>query len=176
MLLDELKQLAQNNELVSITRNCHDEELTGLLRTVSDSIVTISLFGNEGGYEGFAVFEFNQIEELYWGNREHKAIRNLVDSHVIPDFPSLNSDNFLDALKELNKTYQSVCLHSSNDEDRYEIGKIERLNKNWCKLLTFSTMKTLSRMQKIIRTDLITRVVVDSPYQNSIVSLHSTGL
>ena len=94
----------------------------------------------------------------------------------MPDCPTLNSGNLFDAIRELNKTHPSVCLHSSNDEDRYDIGKIEKCDENWCKLLTFSTMKTLSRTLKLIRTDLITRVVVDSPYQNSIVSLHLSDI
>lgn len=173
MLLSELQQLTDSRELVSIERDCHDEELTGLISYLSDSLVTMQLFANEGDYEGFAAFEFDQISEVFWGNREHKAIRHLIDSKQAPKEVKLESSDFASAIAELNQNYSSLCLHSSNDEDRYDIAHIEASDEHWCKILTFSTMKSLSRTYKMIKTELITRVVVDSPYQNSIVELHS---
>lgn len=176
MLLQELEKLAAANELISIERNCHDEELTGLLCHVSDSLITMHLFANAGDYEGFAAFEFDQIEELFWGNREHKAIRMLVDARPAPENVNLDSIDFANAIDELNRSHPSLCLHSSNSEDRYDIAHIEERDDNWCKILTFSTMKSLSRTYKMIKTDLITRVLVNSPYQIDIVYLHDSEL
>lgn len=174
MLLPELRKLADSNELISIKRDCHDEELTGLISYLSDSLVTMQLFANEGEYEGFAAFEFSQIEEVFWGDREHKAIRHLIDSKQASKPIELESTDFASAMAELNQQHSSLCLHSSNDEDSYDIAHIEAFDENWCKILTFSTMKTLSRAHKMIKTELVTRVVVDSPYQHSIVELHSS--
>ena len=176
MLLSELTLLADSRELVSIERDCHDEELTGFVCYLSDSLVTMQLFANDGNYQGFAAFEFDQISEVFWGNREHKAIRHLIDGRESPKQPQLESTDFASAIIELNQHYPSVCLHSSSDEDLYDIAHIEAIDERWCKLLTFSTMKSLSRTYKIIRTELITRIVVDSPYQNSIVELHSVNI
>ncbi|MEM8671692.1 MAG: hypothetical protein AAGG48_29510 [Planctomycetota bacterium] len=176
MLLQELEKLAAANELVSIERNCHDEELTGLLCHVSDSLITMHLFASAGDYEGFAVFEFDQVEEMFWGNREHRAIRLLVDARGAPQNVNLESTDFASAIDELNRSYASLCLHSSNDEDHYEIAHIEERDDNWCKIQTFSPMKSLSRTYKMIKTDLITRVVVNSPYQIDIVNLHDSEL
>lgn len=176
MLLQELEKLAAANELVSIERNCHDEELTGLLRHVSDSLITMHLFANAGDYEGFAAFEFDQIEEMFWGNREHRAIRLLIDARPTPKDLDLESTDFTSVIDEFNNSYPSLCLHSSNNEDRYDIAHIEERDDDWCKILTFSTMKSLSRTYKMIETDRITRVVVNSPYQNGIVDLHGSDL
>ncbi len=173
MLLTELQSLVESCELISIERDCHDEELTGFIRYLSDSLVTMQLFDNEGNYEGFAAFEFSQISEVFWGNREHKAIRHLIDSKPAPKEVRLESTDFASAIQELNQQFPSLCLHSSNDEDRYEIAHIEASDEDWCKILAFSTMKSLSRTFKLIKRDVITRVVVDSPYQNAIVDLHS---
>lgn len=173
MLLSELQKLAEEGELVSIERDCHDEELTGLISDLSDSLVAMQLFANEGEYQGFAVFEFDQISEVFWGNREHKAIRHLVDARQIPKRIEFKSTDFVSVMAELNQNHTSLCLHLANDEDRYDIAHIESFDENWSKILTYSPMRSLSRTYKMIRTDLITRIVVDSPYQKSIVELHA---
>lgn len=176
MLLAELQNLAKTRELVSIARDCHDEEVTGFVEFVSEDLVTMQLFDNAGLYVGFAVFEFDQICEVFWGNREHRALRQLIDSREPPPAVELEADDFLSAVFELNDRFPSVCLHPADDEDHYEIANIEACDEDWCRILTFSPMKTLSRTSKLIRTESITRVVVQSAYQDSIVALHSLDI
>lgn len=176
MLLEELQQLSEEQELVSIARDCHDEEITGFVESVSPSLVSMQLFDNAGLYLGFAVFEFDQICEVFWGNREHAALRHLIDGRESPPPVALESDEFLPAVFELCDRFDSVCLHPADDEDHYEIATIEACDEDWCKILTFSPMKTLSRTTKLIRTESIARVVVQSPYQESIVALHAMDL
>ena len=176
MLLTELENLSASSELISIDRNCHDEELTGIVCFVSDTVISMQLFSDGGFYRGFAVFEFDQVAEVYWGNREHRAIRHLIDQNSRPEPIVLSSTSFLESMLELNEKYSSVSIHSSNDEDRFDIAKIVSSDENWCKIQTFSAKRTLSPMTKIIKTELITRIVVESPYQNQIVELHSSEI
>ena len=176
MLVEELQKLSQNDVLVSIDRDCHDEELTGFICQVSESVITMQLFTNNGDYDGFTLFETNQIESVWWGNREHHAIQHLVELKQLPDRILFENLNFFDAILELNDQKPSLEIYCSNDEDRFDIGKIEAMYEDWCKITTFSKKATLSPMKRIFRIDSISRVSVDSPYQKSIVALHQTDL
>ncbi|MBX2853222.1 MAG: hypothetical protein KTR15_15920, partial [Phycisphaeraceae bacterium] len=176
MLLEELYKLADAGELISVERDCHDVELTGLLSHVSDSLIAMHLFTNEGDFDGIAIFKFDQIEEVYWGNREHKAIQLLIDQSVELPHIEVAHDDFFSAIVELNAKYPSICVHSAHAESRYDIAHIEDYDHDWCKILTFSPMKSLSRTYKLIQSQSISRIVVESPYQNGIVRLHSQGL
>jgi hypothetical protein len=40
----------------------------------------MSLYDSTGGFDGFTIFETDQINEVCWGNREHKAIELLVNN------------------------------------------------------------------------------------------------
>ena len=67
-------------------------------------------------------------------------------------------------------------MHVYNNEDSYDIGEIVKNDDEWFKLYCYGTKKTLTRMHRIMKRESISRVVVDSPYQNGIVSLHSIKL
>ncbi|MDG9669200.1 hypothetical protein ONV78_15770 [Hahella sp. CR1] len=176
MLIKELNALKENQELVSIERNCHDEELTGFIHTATEGVIIMSLFSNDGDYEGIAIFETEQISEVYWGNREHKAITSLIDASQEINFPVVEGKIFPDILIELNSAYESLCLYQSHSEGQFNVGKILDHDKDWLKLHAFAGKKTLSPLNKLIPMDDISRIVIDSPYQKKIVNLHKTAV
>jgi hypothetical protein len=176
MLATELKKLTLQSEIISIERDCHDEELTGILCDTNFHVTTMHLYTNEGEYDGFTVFETNQITEVFWGNREHKAIAHLVKKNAAVKAPKLVAKEFPDIMIELGTKYSSLCFHPVNFEDKFDIGVIKKHDKEWLKIRTFGVKKSLSRLYKLLLKESISRIVVDSPYQNQIVELHATKL
>ncbi len=175
MLVTELKKLKLQSELISIERNCHTDELTGFIEKINDEYILMSLYSGEGVYEGLSLFETDQVEEVFWGNREHKAIAHLINSSRAT-VPKLVSKTFQDAILELNDKYESLCFYKIHGEDNFDIGKIEDHDEDWFKMRTYGIRRTLSRMQKITLREDISRVEVDSPYQKQIVDLHKVDL
>jgi hypothetical protein len=171
MLLTELTLLKNSNELISIERDCHDEELTGYLIIVSENIIGMNLIDNDGVFEGFTLFETAQINEVFWGNREHKAIDSLANKVPRPVAPQILSTEFQPAVLEIEKLFSSISIHSHHSEDKFDLGEIIKSDDEWVKICTFGTKKTLSRMNKLFLRECISRVVVNSPYQNKIVEL-----
>ena len=176
MLIKELKKLKLQSEVVSIERSCHAEELTGRLCDINEHIISMHLLTDEGNFDGFTVFPIDQVIEVYWGNREHQAITQLMLNTAFPTNIEINEIKFKNIILALNKTHDSICFHESNNEDSFDMGAIEDYDDTWIKLHTFSNKKTLSRMHKLILWDDISRVVVNSPYQNKIVTLHQSGI
>lgn len=176
MLVEELNIHANNKELISVERDCHDEELTGYILKADDNLVLMTLVDCDGIFEGFSVFKTDQITEVFWGNREHQALSILSSSVPSLPPPSFESSELEDIIIEASQEFSSVCLHSSHDEDNFDIAEIEAHDEEWLKIYTFGVKRTLSRMKKLMKIDAISRVVVDSPYQNGIVELHSKGL
>ncbi|MBU6954585.1 hypothetical protein [Hahella sp. HN01] len=175
MLIKELNALKENQELVSIERNCHDEELTGFIHTATEDVIIMSLFSNDGDYEGIAIFETDQISEVYWGNREHKAIASLIDTSQEINFPKVKGKIFPDILIELNNAYGSLCLYQHHSEARFDVGQIID-HDDWLKVHALGNKKSLSPLYKLIQKDDISRVDIDSPYQKKIVNLHKTAV
>lgn len=176
MLLKELRTLKIGRMLVSIERDCNNEEITGFILDVSDDLLAMSLYTESGSFDGYSVFPVSQIDEVFWGNREHNAIRASI-SEVQSSLPlKLSSKKFRDLIIEINDLYDSICIYSHHDEKNFDIAKIESHDKEWLKIQTFGPKRTLSRMSKIKRFDSISRIDVDGPYQNKIVELHGTDL
>ena len=176
MIISELKKLKLQGELVSIERNCHDEELTGLISLVNEEIIAMNIYTDDGDFEGFTVFETGQITEVFWGNREHKAISNLVSKSKIELPVELESEDFQGTISELSKKFGNLCIHEGGNEDKYEIAEIDSMDDEWLKIHTYGIKRSLSRMYKILLRDSVSRIVVNSPYQNKIVGLHTEDL
>ena len=176
MLLKELKKLKLQSEVISIERSCHDEELTGRLCDINERIISMCLFTNEGNFDGYTVFPIDQVIEVYWGNREHQAISQLMSKSSSPPHFEITKKDFHEIILELNYHHSSLSFHEANNEDSFDMGVIEDHDDDWIKIHTFSNKKTLSRMHKLIMWADISRVVVNSPYQNKIVDLHSSGI
>ena len=124
------------------------------------------LYTDDGDYDGFTVFETGQITEVFWGNREHRAISHLVAKGEAAIAPTFKSNEFQDIIIELNTEFENLCFHESGCEDNFDIGYIENHDEKWLKIHTFSVKKSLSRMYKLILRDSISRIVINSPYQN----------
>ena len=77
---------------------------------------------------------------------------------------------------ELNKKFSSVSIYQFHNEDKFSMAKIEEVSDDWLKLLTFGPKRSLSKMFKLIKLDAVSRVDVNSPYQNNIVKLHDSDL
>ena len=176
MLVSELRELKRQSKLVSVERNCHDEELTGVICHIDDSVIAMHLYDDNGEYEGFTVFETEQVTEVYWGNREHRAIHYLASYNLPVETPTFKNETFQDIILELNSSCTSVCLHTSDSENEFDIVKILKSDEDWFKVQSFAIKKSLSPLVKLIARENITRVVVNSPYQTKIVELHSVRM
>ena len=176
MLKNELKVLKEKSEYVSIERSCHDEEISGVISQVGSDLVTMSLYTSDGIFDGFCVFEVAQIEEVFWGNREHQAISELIKSRGAKPSLNINSDSFDDAVLELSSKFETLCIYKHNDEDNFDIVSIIDNNDGWLKVSCYGPKKSLSVLQKLIPIASISRIVADSPYQKDILFLHRKGL
>ncbi len=176
MLIPELKKIKLQSELISIERDCHDEELTGIICDIDDKITSMHLYSDDGDYGGFTVFETDQITNVVWGNREHQAISHLIAQNESVTTPKFESKVFQDIIIELGTKFESVCFYEENSEEKYDIGKIVKYDDDWLKIHTYATKKSLSRMYKLLLRETISRIVINLPYQNKIVDLHTTGL
>ncbi|BCD98104.1 hypothetical protein [Marinagarivorans cellulosilyticus] len=176
MLIQEIKKLQLQRELVSIRRSCADEDQTGVFEFANDEVGIFSLYSDEGAFEGYTFFHIEQIYELMWGNREHKSIASLIESGSDKPKLLLESENFEDLFKEAAAKYNSLCIYHSDEEDSFDIAKVEGISDGWIKILTYGPKKTLSRLNKLIEAENIMRITVDSPYQNNIVNLHNAQL
>ena len=172
MMLQELKKLKLQSELLSVRRHCSDDDLIGMVEYINNELLVLCLWNDEGRFNGFTVFEIAQINELIWGSREHKAIAMLVKRFGEKPSFSLKSQNFFDALAELSQQHDTLCLYHEHGENSFDIAKIEDQNGEWLKISTYGPKRTLSRTNKLIYQKHILRITIDSPYQNSIVEVH----
>ena len=174
MIVKELKKLILQSELVSIERDCNDEDLRGIVAFVTVNLCGMHLFTDQGEYDGFTLFETTQIEEVYWGNREHKAIKACIPKDLIKyETPNITSNHFIDAILDLSQFSKSLCFYQYGDEDMFCIGEILDKDEEWLKLNAWGVKKSLSRKQILLKIGNISRVVANSPYQLQIVNLHS---
>ena len=176
MLIQEIKKLQLQRELVSIRRRCADEDQTGIFEFANEEIGILCLYSDEGKFEGYTFFFIEQIYELMWGNREHKSISSLIAKSDDKPKLLLESDSFEGLLKEAAAKYSNLCIYHSDEEDSFDIAKIEGISSGWVKLLAYGPKKTLSQLNKLIEFENIMRITVDSPYQNNIVNLHNEKL
>ena len=176
MLLKTLTQLQLQKKLISIDRDCHNEELTGHLVTFNTEFVLFKEITEDGRYDGFSLFETDQIEQLFWGNREHDAIAALIPEGEKVKTPKLTANTFEEAIIELNALYSSLCIFEHHDEDSFAVANITEYDHEWLSLKTYGPKRSLSAMEKLIKLENVSRVSVDSLYQNNIVALHDKGL
>lgn len=174
MLVQEIKKLQLKRELVSIRRNCADEDQTGIFEFVNDEVGVFSLYCDEGEFDGFTVFYIEQIYELMWGNMEHKSIASLIKNNGAKPKLLLESTTFESLFKEATEKYSSLCLYHDDEEGSFDIAKVEGVSDGWAKILTYGPKRSLSQLYKLIETENIMRFTVDSPYQNNIVHLHDS--
>jgi len=176
MLLRELHKLQLQQKLISIDRGCHNEELTGFLVKATESYVLLQLFTDDGDYDGLSLFEIDQIEEVFWGNREHEAIAALIDKSKPANLPKLETESFTEAMRELIDKFSSVMVFTHHDEDNFSIAQVTEQDDEWLKLYTFGPKRSLSRLNQLVRKDNVSRLSVDSPYQRNIEALHNLKL
>lgn len=176
MIVQELKKLKLQSELLSVRRHCSDDDLVGSVEYVNDELLVLCLWNDEGRFNGYTVFEIGQINELIWGSREHKAIAMLAKRSTDKPSFSLKSQSFFDALQELSQQHDTVCLYHEHGENSFDIAKIEDLNGEWLKISTFGPKRTLSRTNKLLYLKHLLRMTVNSPYQESIIEVHKANL
>ncbi|MBF7074608.1 hypothetical protein ISG33_14475 [Glaciecola sp. MH2013] len=176
MLLKELKSLKLSKELVSIDRDCHDEEMTGFLLEVNENFMVMSLYTDDGLFDGVSMFETSQIDEVYWGNREHESIKALISDSAVKMLGKLKSTTFENAILEVGNENNSLCIYCHHNESKFEVAEIINQSDGWLKIHTFGAKRSLSRLYKLIQVDSISRVDFNSPYQNNIVKLHGSDL
>ena len=173
MLIQEIKHLINHQQLASLELSDSDmTELTGFFLSATDNLVTMQKIGNDGGSEGFTLFEPELISELYWNNREHLCIQALAHqkSRVTPVL--FKADHFQDAIIELSSRYHSIGLYSLDDSDNFEIAQVIDHDDEWLKLKCSGTLKTLSPMMKLMRRNHICRIEFGSSYLKDLAQLH----
>jgi hypothetical protein len=176
MIIPELKKLKLQEELVSISRDCSEDDLTGFVEFVTDEVVALRLYTEEGLFDGFTLFEINQITQVNWGDREHKALALLTQKYGEKRRLSVTGQTLPEIAIELSNSKSSVYLYYDFNEDNLDLCKIISSDEEWLKLDTFGTSDTLSRSIKLIQASSVLRITVDSPYQNKMVELHQSEL
>lgn len=176
MILQELKKLKLQSELMSIRRHCSEDNLTGSVELITDELVVLCLWNDEGRFNGFTLFELSQINEVIWGSRELKAIAMLVKRYGEKPSFSLKSQSFFEALDELSQRYSTLCLYHEHGENSFDIAKVENQSGEWIKISTFGPKRTLTRTNKLIYLKHILRITVDSPYQSTVIEVHKENL
>jgi hypothetical protein len=176
MIIAELKKLKLQEEMISIKRDSSDDDLTGIVEFVTDEVMALRLYTDEGLFDGFTLFEISQITEVLWGDREHKAIALLTQKYGEKRRLTVTGQTLVEIAVELSKIKSSIYLYHSYNEDNLDLGKIISNDDEWLKLDTFGTIDTLSKSTKLIQVSSVVRVTVDSPYQDKLVELHQGGL
>lgn len=175
MIKSELKKLQLAKTIVSIERNCHDEELTGFIASVNDQLIAVTEVSDEGEYIGVSVFCLSQVTELYWGNRVHQAIELLAREEKIPTF-SLASKSLKNAATELQQKFGYVSVYKHHEEGSYSIGEIVASDNEWFKLHTYGLKVSLSRKHHMYQWEDISRVSANSSYEEKTIMLHKKGI
>ncbi|WNO09145.1 hypothetical protein [Teredinibacter sp. KSP-S5-2] len=176
MLLNELRKFKLKKELITLRRDCGDDDITGEVIDVNENYVVFILWTDDGLYDGTTVFEIDQINEVLWGNREHESIKLLVEKFGKRPVFEFESIEFEKVVLEAFSKYKHLSIYHEHGEDSFDICSLDEVDEYWLKILTYGPMKTLSRLGKIIKSENILRFTIDSPYQNNIVSLHSHEL
>jgi hypothetical protein len=176
MIIPELKKLKLQEELVSIKRDCSEDDLIGIVEFVTDEVLALRLYTEDGLFDGFTLFEIDQITEVLWGDREHKAIALLTQKYGEKRRLTVIGQSLVEIAIELSRIKNSIYLYHNYNEDNLDLCKIISSDEEWLKLDTFGTIDTLSKSTKLIQASAVFRVTVDSPYQDKIVELHQSEL
>lgn len=172
MIIPELKKLKLQEELISIKRDCSEDDLIGVVEFVTDEVLALRLYTEDGMFDGFTLFEIDQITEVLWGDREHKAIALLTQKYGEKRRLTVTGQSLVEIAIELSRIKSSIYLYHNYNEDNLDLCKIISSDEEWLKLETFGTIDTLSKSTKLIQTASVFRVTVDSPYQDKIIELH----
>ncbi len=175
MFLSELKQLKLRSQPVRLQRDCHDDDLEGVLSVVTDDFIGMHLYTVDGAYDGFCLFKLEQVTEITWDKPAHRNLAILINNQPPVNTPKLKSKTFLAALQELNDSHDCLCLHNYDNEDFFDVAHILDADEYWFKLAAYGNTETAGPAQKMVRIDDISRVVVNSPYQNNVMALHRGG-
>jgi hypothetical protein len=174
MIIAELKKLKLQEEMVSIKRDSSEDDLTGIVEFVTDEVVALRLYTEDGLFDGFTLFEISQITEVIWGDREHKSIALLTQKYGEKRRLSVTGQTLSELAIELSNSKGSIYLYHDFNEDNLDLCKIISSDEEWLKLDVFGSSDTLSKSTKLIQTSSILRITVDSPYQDKIVELHKS--
>ncbi|MCL6269573.1 hypothetical protein M3P05_06415 [Sansalvadorimonas sp. 2012CJ34-2] len=176
MLLNELTALKKASELVTIVLDSCTDQLTGIIHTTNNRVTALVLYCEEGEYQGWTFFETDQINEIYWGDREHRAIASLIDNNLQRVLPIKNNATFSSCVVELGRRLECVGLYTFREEEGFDLVKIVDFSSEWLKVMAYGTKSTLSSGWKIIPREEVCRIEIDSPYINKTAQLHKSGL
>lgn len=176
MIIPELKKLKLQEELVSIKRDSSEDDLIGVVEFVTDEVLALRLYTEDGLFDGFTIFEISQITEVIWGDREHKSIARLTQKYGEKRRLTVTAETLVEIAVELSGIKSSIYLYHDFNEDNLDLCKIISSDEEWLKLDVFGTSDTLSKSTKLIQASSVLRVTVDSPYQDKLVELHQSKL
>ena len=173
MILDELKLLVSDKTLVTIEReDVSSDQITGVIVKFNEEFVLMCLHDDAGKFDGFSIFATSQISEILWGNREHECIAEFMKNETTQPDPEIDLSTMPDILVQLGKKYPAVSLMEDGDESSFDVAEIVKVDEKWVKLHCYGTLKTLSRLKKIVSVDTFSRIEFDSPYVKRILNLH----
>jgi len=176
MIIQELKKLKLQEEMISISRMYGNSDLTGVIEFVNDEIIILREYDADGSFGGFSLFETDQIIETYWGHRRQNSISFLAAKTHEKNKINLENHNFKEVFFELASKFSCIGIYCDQGEENYIIGEIVEFDNGWIKLDCFGDTRSLSRSLTLIRAEDILRAKVDSPYQNNLVELHGQSL
>ena len=177
MLVREIKELIAQQELASLELADNEaSEVTGFFLSATENLIAMQQITNDGRTDGFTLFEPELVSELFWGNREHQCIKTLAQqkSQITPVL--FKSTQFDKAIIEISSRYHRIGLYTFDDGDNFEVAKVIGHDKEWLKLESSGTLKTLSSLTKLIRFDRICRVEFGTIYLNDLAHLYKQNI
>jgi len=171
MLLSELKRIVEDQTLFTVV-NTTGDETTGYALKVSEELVMMAQYTEEGIFDGYSIFALDQIAEFYWGDRYHESVERLIDKKIKCVTPDITLDTLESAIVEANQSYEAMAFYETGDSQTFDVAEVLAIQDGWIKLYCFGNKKNLSRTYRVIDIDNYIKIEFDTPYINSVVALH----
>ncbi|WP_281649241.1 hypothetical protein [Parendozoicomonas sp. Alg238-R29] len=177
MLVKELESLKAAGELITLHLEGDEEALTGIVHTVNNRVTAMILFSDNGDYEGWTLLDTSSVTDLFWGNREHRAIARLIDTSFERVLPMKSRMSFDHSVVELGCRLECIGMFTCADEgdEHFTMGRVLEYDGHWLKVQTLGAKDTLSLGWKMIPRENVVRIEVDSPYMNRLLMLHKAA-
>ena len=174
VLAKSLESLMNDQCVVDLYRDhLSSESLTGVISGLSEEFVHLSLISDSGLSNGLAVCFVNDLTRVRWQGNERNSILLLSKAFgSVLVAPKLKLDSIGSVLRSVADAYGYVnVLTERMDSEVSFIGKVVQLDDEALLLDSFGTFSSRDRSSLLVRTNEITRVDADAPYERSVAYL-----
>jgi hypothetical protein len=176
-ILDHYISLAkEKGYLVDIYRDHFDEEtLFGNINAFSQDYLYMTIYNDEGEYNGVSIIRKNDVTRIRWGGLVRDSIARLVKRTsstpaILPTEGSLKS-----ILLSLQTRFESVAIYTEEIVPKAcFIGQIVEFDDEHLVIHEYGTKDNLERSHILLGVSEITRIDVDDKYQRNLVFLHQS--